>query len=304
MMVSTEEDDPNTVTEFNIFGLTVLGKDVNGSCPSACMSITRFSVEEAIEAFHNKEVIKMQENEVVMEEQTESFEEAELACKTKCADGEEDMECKKCSDDQADMACKTQCADGEEDMECKKCSETEADMGCKTKCADSSEDMECKKCAESEAEMADCGCGGKNDEEDMQCKKCSETEMADLRAKCEELAAQIENNNNVIMEQERELAELRAFKEQAQMAELAANVDAVLSEVSTTFGEDQLAEYRQEAMSGGHAYFDAWSNKVKAAAFSAIKDNKKVAMSETLWGGMMVMAAPINNTKISHGLWD
>lgn len=347
MMVSTEEDNPNIVTEFDIFGLTVLGKDVNGSCPSACMSITRFSVEEAIEAY-KKEVIKMQDIKCAEEE---------MACK-KCADDSEDMACKKCAEDSEDMACKTQCAEGEadmagcgseedmtckrcaeptdtadmscgngsasEDMACKRCAEPTdtADMSCgggaseddmcKTKCAEgeadmagcgaaSEDDMACKKCAEED--MADCGCGGQ--EEDLACGSCKNMEeLSSLRAQCAELAAQVESNNNVIMEQERELAELRAFKDQAQCAQLAADVEAVLSEVSSTFSEEQMAEYRQEAIAGGIAQFDAWSNKVKAAAFSAIKDNKKVAMSETLWGGMMFMSAPITTVKESHGLWD
>lgn len=279
MMVTTDETDPNIVTEFDIFGLTVLGKDVNGSCPSACMSITRFSVEEAIEAFKNKEVIKMQEDEKKLAEETE-VEAAETEVDAACPSEEEEA---KCAEPE-----KEECAEPEE----AECAEPEE------------EDMSCKE--ESEEDMS---CASEEDEEDMSCPCDSEeedmsAEVARLNQQIADMAAQIENNNNVIMEQERELAELRAFRDKAQQEELAANVEAVLSEVSSAFGEEQLAEYRQAGITGGADTFSAWANQVKAEAFSAINNQKKAKPVETLWSGMLRMSAPVQTIIKSNGLWD
>lgn len=293
MMVTTEDEESNVVTEFDIFGLTVLGKQVNGSCPSACMSVTRFSVEEAIEAFHNKEVIKMQEENMNAVENL-AVEEAECS----------EEECK-CAEEETEMSC--DCDSSEEDMECKKCAEDEVE------CAESEEECECAEnevecaedteveCAEDEVECADTEieCAGEEVPEDLS------ATVAQLNQQIADMAAQIENNNNIIMEQERELAELRAFRDATQAAQLASDVEEVLSEVSSAFSEEQLAEYRSEAIEGGNVNFDAWSNKVKAAAFSATKDTKKEQIHETLWGGFLRMSAPVNISSVrSNSIWD
>lgn len=47
MAVETEGDNKSKVLSFDIFGLTCLGKRINGSCPDADIEIVRFTVEEA-----------------------------------------------------------------------------------------------------------------------------------------------------------------------------------------------------------------------------------------------------------------
>lgn len=48
MTVTTDtDDDEGNVVAFDIFGLTVLGKAVNGSCPDADIKMVRFSTEDA-----------------------------------------------------------------------------------------------------------------------------------------------------------------------------------------------------------------------------------------------------------------
>lgn len=47
MTVDTEDDDEHEVIAFDIFGLTCLGKKVNGSCPDADIQMVRFTAEEA-----------------------------------------------------------------------------------------------------------------------------------------------------------------------------------------------------------------------------------------------------------------
>ena len=48
MTVTTDKDeDEGKVVALDIFGLTVLGKAINGSCPDADIKMVRFSVEDA-----------------------------------------------------------------------------------------------------------------------------------------------------------------------------------------------------------------------------------------------------------------
>lgn len=47
MAVETEDDNESKVLSFDIFGLTCLGKRINGSCPDADIEIVRFTAEEA-----------------------------------------------------------------------------------------------------------------------------------------------------------------------------------------------------------------------------------------------------------------
>lgn len=53
MTVNTAEDNDNKVLSFDLYGLTVLGKTVNGSCPDADIKMVRFSADEA-EAYFAK----------------------------------------------------------------------------------------------------------------------------------------------------------------------------------------------------------------------------------------------------------
>ena len=47
MAVETDDDNENSVLSFDIFGLTCLGKRINGSCPDADIEMVRFTAEEA-----------------------------------------------------------------------------------------------------------------------------------------------------------------------------------------------------------------------------------------------------------------
>lgn len=52
MTVQTPEDDEHNVEAFDIYGLTCLGKRVNGSCPDADIQMVRFAQEEAEDYYH------------------------------------------------------------------------------------------------------------------------------------------------------------------------------------------------------------------------------------------------------------
>lgn len=63
MTVTTDKDvDDGVVVAFDIFGLTVLGKVVNGSCPDADIKMVRFSKEDAAAYFAKSGVKEEEEN--------------------------------------------------------------------------------------------------------------------------------------------------------------------------------------------------------------------------------------------------
>lgn len=57
MTVVSPEDDENQVDSFDIYGLTCLGKTVNGSCPDADITMIRFAQEDAEKYFKDKKTI-------------------------------------------------------------------------------------------------------------------------------------------------------------------------------------------------------------------------------------------------------
>ena len=79
MIVGGDEHDDGsiTATDFNIVGVTVLGKalgqDVHGSCPDACMNMVRFSEEDA-----NKFYVNFEERRENMAEKTYKINKDEL----------------------------------------------------------------------------------------------------------------------------------------------------------------------------------------------------------------------------------
>lgn len=52
MTVEMPEDDEHKVDSFDIYGLTCLGKSVNGSCPDADIQMVRFAQEDAEDYYH------------------------------------------------------------------------------------------------------------------------------------------------------------------------------------------------------------------------------------------------------------
>lgn len=298
-----ERDDATGETlSLNIKGVTLLGSSINGSCPDANAEMVRFDEEKAIEFFsaRQKEVIIMdnvdinevKEQEVVMAEQ-----------ETECAEVEQDcaeQECD-CSCGEKDCAEEADCSCGEEN-----CAE-EADCSCGEK--DCAEETDCscgeKDCAEQEcdcAEETDCSCGEKDcAEQECDCATEEADCSAELMAKCTALEDKVKEQEDIIMAYEAELAELRAFKTQCQMSEMAEKVDTTMAEIFSAKDRecDEVKALRDEGLECTMETFSAWSNKVKAYAFDhAPKKSKK----ET---GHFFMSTPLfGNRSQSNDLWE
>lgn len=128
-----------------------------------------------------------------------------------------------------------------------------------------------------------------------------EEEMSaeDMKAKMAELEKDIESRDNIIMEKDAELEELRKFKAEVEEQRKAATVESIMAECKEYMSDEQYKQMREEGMACKMAELDGWTNKAKAVCFSAVKKNVKKNND-----GIFRFAAPIENNKKSNSVWD
>ena len=155
-----------------------------------------------------------------------------------------------------------------------------------------------KKFAEPEnvAEYRLADCDEHDDDDDEHDEEMSADEM---KAKMAELEKDIESRDNIIMEKDAELEELRKFKAEVEEQRKAATVESIMAECKEYMSDEQYKEMREEGMACNMAEIDGWTNKVKAVSFSAVKKNVKKNND-----GLFRFAAPIDNNKKSNSVWD
>nr|DAU27812.1 MAG TPA: hypothetical protein [Caudoviricetes sp.] len=145
-----------------------------------------------------------------------------------------------------------------------------------------------------EYRLADC------DEHDHDEDEHEEEMSADeMKAKMAELEKDIESRDNIIMEKDAELEELRKFKAEVEEQRKAATVESIMAECKEYMSDEQYKEMREEGMACNMSEIDGWTNKVKAVSFSAVKKNVKKNND-----GLFRFAAPIDNNKKSNSVWD
>ena len=144
-----------------------------------------------------------------------------------------------------------------------------------------------------EYRLADCD----DDDDDDEHKE--EMSADEMKAKMAELEKDIESRDNIIMEKDAELEELRKFKAEVEEQRKAATVESIMAECKEYMSDEQYKEMREEGMACKMAEIDGWTNKVKAVSFSAVKKNVKKTND-----GLFRFAAPINNDKKSNSVWD
>lgn len=148
-----------------------------------------------------------------------------------------------------------------------------------------------------EYRLADCGeCDEHDDDEHEEEQEMSADEM---KAKMAELEKDIESRDNIIMEKDAELEELRKFKAEVEEQRKAATVESIMAECKEYMSDEQYKEMRDEGMACKMTEIDGWTNKVKAVSFSAVKKNVKKTND-----GLFRFAAPIDNNKKSNSVWD
>lgn len=151
-----------------------------------------------------------------------------------------------------------------------------------------------------EYRLADCNECEDNDPDDDEDNEHEEEMSADeMKAKMAELEKDIESRDNIIMEKDAELEELRKFKAEVEEQRKAATVESIMAECKEYMSDEQYKEMREEGMACNMAEIDGWTNKVKAVSFSAVKKNVKKNND-----GLFRFAAPIDNNKKSNSVWD
>ena len=144
-----------------------------------------------------------------------------------------------------------------------------------------------------EYRLADCDDDDDDDEHE------EEMSADEMKAKMAELEKDIESRDNIIMEKDAELEELRKFKAEVEEQRKAATVESIMAECKEYMSDEQYKEMREEGMACNMSEIDGWTNKVKAVSFSAVKKNVKKT-NDGIWR----MAAPIDNNKKSKSVWD
>ena len=139
----------------------------------------------------------------------------------------------------------------------------------------------------------------KDDDDDDDETKMSEDEMM---AKIAQLEKDIEERDNIIMERDTELADLRAFKRSVNEKERAMTVESVMCDIKDYVDNLTYNDLRDEGLACEFAALDAWVNKAKATCFGAVKKTRKNNGNSdtTVWG----FSAPIEPVKKHTSIWE
>lgn len=141
-------------------------------------------------------------------------------------------------------------------------------------------------------------------DKDQKMSEKKEMSIDEAMAEIDRLSKDVEDNKNIIMDKdkqmkdmEKELSELRAFKEAADKQTLAASVKSVMSEVKDCLSDDKYKEFRDEGLQCSVDGVDAWANKVKAFCFET--GVKKKAQKGTMWS----FANPVQVESKINSIW-
>lgn len=141
-------------------------------------------------------------------------------------------------------------------------------------------------------------------DKDQKMSEKKEMSIDEAMAEIDRLSKDVEDNKNIIMDKdkqmkdmEKDLSELRAFKEAADKQTLAASVESVMSEVKDCLSDDKYKEFRDEGLQCSVDGVDAWANKVKAFCFET--GVKKKAQKGTMWS----FANPVQVESKINSIW-
>lgn len=146
----------------------------------------------------------------------------------------------------------------------------------KEECSDEEMGEDEEKCPECDKDTNEC--------------ECSEEEMAKKDEKISEL-------ENIIMEKDAEIAELKKYKEDKENAERDFAVQQTLEELRECVDSETLESLKEEGLACKLSDIDGWKNKAKALAFD---NGSRKEMSASIWS----MAIPKPIAKESTSKWD
>lgn len=112
----------------------------------------------------------------------------------------------------------------------------------------------------------------------------------------QQLAEELEKRDNIIMNYEAELSDLKQFKEEAMADQKKKTVETVMSEIEGMVSQKEFEDLKKEGEDCKCEALTAWANKAKAKAFESAKDKKP--------NGVWKMAAPMQQTSKQGSIWD
>lgn len=123
---------------------------------------------------------------------------------------------------------------------------------------------------------------GENKDEEKKMSEPEEQKMSEDVAMCDiaKLQEDIKDKDAIIMEQNKELETLRAFKAGVEEEKRNMSVAATLEEVKAFVSPEQFEVLKAEGMACKLSDIDGWANKAKAMSFEASKDKKE---KKNLW---------------------
>ena len=268
MRIMYTDEESKDVAEFNVAGLTVLGKLVNPSVPRAHMEMVRFSADNA-EMYYKSQMkcsSEKQETEVLrklsaiynklnLKEETENKEEAE----EKMAKLEEEKK-NVVMEQPTEEAPKEDEKKLAEDADKK---EEEKDEVKDEKASDNSDSDKKDDDKKEEEEKASDDSDEKEEDKKEDDDKLSEAkaQCADLEAKCAELEA--------------ELSKLEKFKADTEEKEKMAIVNQTLAQVKESMDSDTYAKFEEKAKEQTLDTVNAWRNEVLANVATVLMSAKK-----------------------------
>jgi hypothetical protein len=268
MRIMYTDEESKDVAEFNVAGLTVLGKLVNPSVPRAHMEMVRFSADNA-EMYYKSQMkcsSEKQETEVLrklsaiynklnLKEETENKEEAE----EKMAKLEEEKKnvVMEQPTEEAPKEDEKKLAEGADKKE-----EEKEEVKDK-KASDNSDSDKKDDDKKEEKEKASDDSDEKEEDKKEDDDKLSEAkaQCADLEAKCAELEAK--------------LFELEKFKADTEEKEKMAIVNQTLAQVKESMDSDTYAKFEEKAKEQTLDTVNAWRNEVLANVATVLMSAKK-----------------------------
>ena len=268
MRLMYSDEETKEVAEFNVAGLTVLGKMVNPSVPRAHMEMVRFSADNA-EMYYKSQMkcsSEKQETEVLrklnaiynklnLKEETINNEKAEENM-AKLEEKEKDVVMEQPTED-APKEDETKLAD---DAETKEKEKEEAKDEKASEDSDSNKEDDKQ---EDEKASDDSDDSEKEKEEDKEDDKLAEKEAqcAELEAKCAELEAK--------------LSELEKFKADTEEKEKMSIVNQTLAQVKESMDVEQYAKFEEKAKDYTLETVNAWRNEVLANVATVLMSKKE-----------------------------
>ena len=265
MRVMYTDEESKDVAEFNVAGLTVLGKLVNPSVPRAHMEMVRFSADNA-EMYYKSQMkcsSEKQETEVLrklnaiynklnLKNETVNNEEAEEKM-AKLEEKEKDVVMEQPTEEAPKEDEKKLADDAEKKEEEKEEPKEEEEKASDDSDADKKDDEK------QEDEKASEDSDKKEEDDDKLAEK--EAQCAELEAKCAELEAK--------------LSELEKFKADTEEKEKMAIVNQTLAQVKESMDSDTYAKFEEKAKEQTLDTVNAWRNEVLANVATVLMSAKK-----------------------------